>query len=122
MHDMNTGDTLEQRHHRLAYTGIVCAVVLGAGLLALNFPVFLDSYDQWGFQIKCGTGYAGDLAQAAAAAGQHNFVDQCETALLMRRLWTVPIVAIAGFVLLVVVAASAITSARESLPPHHDTG
>ena len=28
------------------------------------------------FQIKCGTGYATDLTQAAAAAGQHNFVDQ----------------------------------------------
>lgn len=113
---------MNRRHHRLAYTGIVCAVVVGIGLLALNFPVFLDAYDQWGFQIKCGTGYAADLAQAAsAAAGQHNFVDQCQTALLVRRLWTVPLVAIGGLVLVVVVAASAITSARESLSGHHDT-
>ena len=112
---------MQQRHHRLAYTGIVCAVVVGVGLSALNFPVFLDSYDQWGFQIKCGTGYASDLTQAAAATGQHNFIDQCETALLIRRLWTVPLAAIAGLVLLVVVAASAVTSARETLPPHHDT-
>jgi hypothetical protein len=118
---MNTGDTLEKRHHRLAYTGIVCGVVAAIGLLALNFPVFLDAYDQWGFQIKCGTGYAADLAQAASAAGQHNFVDQCETALLVRRLWAFPLVAIGGLALLVVVAASAITSARESLSPHHDT-
>ena len=90
---------MHQRHHRLAYTGISCGVVVAIGLLALNFPVFLDAYDQWGFQIKCGTGYATDLSQAAAVVGQHNLVDQCETALL----------------------ASAITSARESLVPHRDT-
>jgi hypothetical protein len=112
---------LNQRHHRLAYAGIVCGVLVGFGLIALNFPVFLDAYDQWGFQIKCGTGYATDLTQAAAVVGQHNFVDQCETALLVRRLWTIPLVAISGLVLLVVTAASAITSARESLVPHHDT-
>jgi H+/Cl- antiporter ClcA len=112
---------LEQRHHRLAYTGVVCGVLVVFGLIALNFPVFLDAYDQWGFQIKCGTGYATDLTPAAATVGQHNFVDECETALLVRRLWTIPLVAISGLVLLVVTAASAITSARESLVPHHDT-
>src|ERR1700722_12334133 len=115
------GNTLHQRHHRLAYTGIVCGVVVAIGLLALNFPVFLDAYDQWGFQIKCGTGYATDLSQAAAVVGRHDVVDQCETALLMRRLWTVPLVAVGALVLLAVLAASAITSARESLVPHHDT-
>ena len=112
---------MNQRHHRLAYTGIVCGVLVGFGLIALNFPVFLDAYDQWGFQIKCGTGYATDLTQAATAVGQHNFVEQCEAALLVRRMWTIPLVAISGLVLLVVTAASAITSARESLAPHHDT-
>jgi hypothetical protein len=112
---------LTQRHHRLAYTGIVCAVLLVVGLIALNFPVFLDAYDQWGFQVKCGTGYATDLTQAAATVGEHNFVDQCETALLVRRMWTISLVAVSGLVLLAVVAASAITSARESLVPHRDT-
>jgi hypothetical protein len=111
---------LTQRHHRLAYTGIVCGVLVVIGLIALNFPVFLDAYDQWGFQIKCGTGYATDLTQAAAAVGQHNFVDKCETALLVRRMWTIPLVAICGLTLLAVTAASAITSARESLVPHRD--
>ena len=112
---------MNQRHHRLAYTGIVCGPLLIVGLIAMNFPVFLDDFDQFGFQIKCGTGYATDLTQAAAAVGQHNFVDQCEAALLVRRMWTIPLVAISGLVLLVVTAASAITSARESLVPHHDT-
>jgi hypothetical protein len=111
---------LSQRHHRLAYTGIVCAVLVVFGLVALNFPVFLDAYDQWGFQIKCGTGYATDLTQAAATVGQHNFVDKCETALLVRRLWTIPLVAISGLVLVVVTAASAITSANETLVPHRE--
>jgi len=112
---------LDQRHHRLAYTGVVCGALVVFGLIALNFPVFLDAFDQWGFQIKCGTGYATDLTQAAAVVGQHNFVDQCETALLVRRMWTIPLVAISGLLLLVVTAASAITSARESLVRHHDT-
>lgn len=112
---------MSPRHHRLAYTGIVCAVLVVLGLIALNFPVFLDAFDQYGFQIKCGTGYATDLTQAAATAGQHNFVDQCETALLMRRLWTIPLVAICGLVVLAVTAASAITSAHESLVPQRDT-
>jgi hypothetical protein len=112
---------LHHYHHRAFYIGVVCVAMIVVGLLALNFPVFLDAFDQWGFQIKCGTGYATELTQAAAAVGQHNFVDQCETALLVRRLWTIPLVAISGLVLLVVTAASAITSARESLVPHHDT-
>jgi hypothetical protein len=112
---------LNQRHHRLAYTGIVCGGLVVVGLIALNFPVFLDAFDQWGFQIKCGTGYASDLSQAAATVGQQNFVDQCETALLLRRMWTIPLVAISGLVVLAVTVASAITSARESLVPHRDT-
>jgi hypothetical protein len=91
------------------------------GLIALNFPGFLDAYDQWGFQVKCGTGYASDLSQAAATVGQQNFVDKCETALLMRRMWAIPLVAISGLVLLAVTVASAITSARESLVPNRDT-
>ena len=105
---------MQQRHHRLAYTGIVAAVVLAVGLFALNFPVFLDDYDQWGFQINCGTGYLSDLTQAAAAVGEKNYVAECESALLMRRMWTVPLVVLGGGVVLAVVVASATTSARES--------
>jgi H+/Cl- antiporter ClcA len=112
---------LEQRHHRLAYSGVVCGVLVVFGLIALNFPVFLDAFDQWGFQVKCGTGYSTDLTQAAATVGEQNFVDKCETALLVRRMWAIPLVAICGLVLLAVTVASAITSARESLVPHRDT-
>jgi hypothetical protein len=85
------------------------------GLLALNFPVFLDAFDQWGFQIKCGTGFASDLSQAAAAAGQHNYVDQCETALILRRLWAIPLVAVGSIVLVVVGGVAATAWGRESV-------
>jgi hypothetical protein len=112
---------LSERHHRLANTGIVCGVLVVIGLIALNFPVFIDAFDQYGFQVKCGTGYLTDLSQAAAAAGEHNYVDQCETALLMRRLWTIPLVAISALVVLAVTVVSAVTSARESLVPHSDS-
>jgi hypothetical protein len=36
-------------------------------------------------------------------------------------MWTIPLVAISGLVVLAVTVASAITSARESLVPHRDT-
>ncbi|HEX2285606.1 MAG TPA: hypothetical protein VHI10_12425 [Mycobacterium sp.] len=112
---------MTQRHHRLAYTGIVAAAILALGLFALNFPVFLDDYDQWGWQIKCGTGYLSEFTQAAAAVGDKNYVDECETALLTRRMWTIPLVVLGGAVLLAVVVASATTSGRESLVPRRDT-
>jgi H+/Cl- antiporter ClcA len=108
-------------HHRLAYTAIFSVILLAVGLFALQFPVFLDAYDQWGWQIKCGTGYATDLTQAAEAVGDQNFVDECETELLTRRLWTIPLVVIGGLALLAVMVVAATTSARESLVPHRDT-
>lgn len=125
MYDLNErGKTLEEtlskRHHRLAYTGIIAGVVLIIALLALNFPVFLDTYDQYGWQIKCGTGYVTDLAQAAATVGEDNYADQCETALLLRRMWVIPLAVFAGVVVLAVLVASATTSARESLLPHRN--
>jgi hypothetical protein len=55
------------------------------------------------------------LAQAAASVGEKNYVDECETALLMRRAWTVPLVVAGATVVLVALVASATASARESL-------
>jgi hypothetical protein len=78
-------------------TGVL---LLAVGLLALRFPVFLPDFDQWGFQINCGSGFGSDLTQAGTAdsAGTH-FVGQCHAAIAMRRAWTVP-VAVAGALLL----------------------
>jgi len=105
---------LHHYHHRAFYIGVACAVLIVGGLLALNFPVFLDAFDQYGFRIKCGTGYATDLSQAAAAAGEHTYVDQCETALLVRRTWAIPLVVVGAIVLALVLAMAAIVWGRES--------
>jgi hypothetical protein len=75
-------------------------VLLTVGLLALRFTVFLPDFDQWGFQINCGSGFQSALTQAGIvdSSGTH-FVDQCRTAITMRRAWAFPL-AVAGAVLL----------------------
>jgi len=105
---------LHHYHHRAFYIGVGCVVVIVAGLLALNFPVFLDDFDHYGFQIKCGTGFVTDLSQAAAAAGDQTYVDQCEAAILVRRLWTVPLIFVASIVFALLVAVAALVWGRES--------
>ena len=76
--------------------------LIGIGLVALQFPVYLSAYDQWGWQIKCGTGYSTNLMYAEMANQafpQSNFVDQCQTALTVRRAWAIP-VALVGWIIL----------------------
>ncbi len=55
-----------------------------------------------------------DLSQAAAAAGEHTYIDQCETAILVRRLWAIPLVVIGSIVLAAVIAVAALLWGRES--------
>jgi hypothetical protein len=75
-------------------------LLLMLGLLALRFPVFLSAFDQWGFQINCGTGLQSNFTQVAIADPTGSqFVDQCHTAIVMRRAWAVPLAA-AGAMLL----------------------
>jgi hypothetical protein len=88
--------------NRRLFIFFVGATLVGVGLVALNFPVFLDTYDQWGSQINCGRGYQTDLIQAQIAdraSSQSTFVDECQSALAARRAWTIP-VAVAGWVVL----------------------
>lgn len=47
----------------IVFAAVVC---LAGGLLALRFPVFIDAYDQFGLQVKCGSGFTTDLTQAAS--------------------------------------------------------
>ena len=102
-------------HHRAFYLGVLSIVLIAAGLLALNFPVFIDAYDEFGFQIKCGTGFISNLTQAAAANGGDHYVEQCETALMVRRLWTIPLVAIGSILAAVLIFVAATVWGRESL-------
>ncbi|MFY9919778.1 MAG: hypothetical protein WAL26_15475 [Mycobacterium sp.] len=101
-------------HHRAFYLGVLSIALIVGGLLALNFPVFLDAYDQFGFQIKCGTGFFANLTQAAEASGG-DYVGQCETALTLRRLWTIPLVVIGSILLAVIVFVAATIWGRESV-------
>ena len=84
------------------------------GLMALNFPVYIDAFDQWGWQIKCGTGFSSDMTQAAAATGG-GYVDQCSTALTLRRMWAIPMVAIGSIVLAGAILLAATVWGRESV-------
>ncbi len=97
---------------------IVSAAViyLAAGLFALYFPVFIDAYDQYGWQIKCGNGFTAELTQAASAAGS-NYVDQCNSALMVRRLWAIPAAVLGGVTLTCQAAAAVAHDYRRSTPP-----
>jgi hypothetical protein len=104
---------LHHYHHRAFYIGVLGVVLIVVGLLALNFPVFIDAYDQFGFQVKCGTGYAANLTQAAAANGGDH-LGQCQNALVVRRIWAIS-TAVVGTVLLgVTVLMAATVWGRES--------
>ena len=101
-------------HHRAFYLGVLSVVMIVVGLLALRFPVFIDVYDQWGWQIKCGTGFGTDLTQAASATGG-DYVGRCETALMLRRMWAIPMVAIGSILFAGLILVAATVWGRESL-------
>jgi hypothetical protein len=84
--------------NRQLYIAIVGAFLVVVGLLALWFPVYLSQYDRYGVQIACGRGFSSNLSQAADAGGQ-GLVAQCDTALLLRRIWAIPAVVL-GWVIL----------------------
>ncbi|OBG91396.1 hypothetical protein A5697_00700 [Mycobacterium sp. E3251] len=89
----------------------VAIVALAAGLFALRFPVFIDAYDQYGWQVKCGSGFTTDLTQASSAdngpdhvvrstgASRSNYVARCDDALTIRRAWAIPTAALGGLTL-----------------------
>ena len=64
--------------------------------------------------MQCGTGFGSDLTQAAEASGG-NYVDQCGTALMLRRIWAIPVVAIGSIVFAGVVLVAATVWGRESV-------
>jgi hypothetical protein len=78
---------LTRRHTLLGVAGIALAVI---GLMALWFPVYLDQYDLYGVKVACGNGFNSNLNQAAQA----NLVTNCDTALLLRRAWAIPAIAL----------------------------
>jgi hypothetical protein len=77
---------------------LVGLALLIGGLIALRFPVFLADFDQWGFQIDCGSGFQSALTQASFADSR--YADQCHAAIAARRDWTIP-VALVGALMIV---------------------
>ena len=94
---------------------IVGGVLVAAGLFALRFPVQLDAFDQWGWLIKCGNGFSGNLLQADQATNGSGYVEQCEAALLSRRMWTIPMIAVGAVAGVGALLVSALSSVRETL-------
>lgn len=95
------------------------AVFLAGGLFALYFPVFIDAYDQFGWQVKCGNGFTADLAQATNAVGtvSNDYVDQCNSALMVRRWWAIATAVLGGVTLTWQAAAAVAHDHRRSTPP-----
>ena len=104
---------------RAVYIGIAGALLLAIGLYLMSLPVYLDDFDQFGMQIPCGSGYSAHLVQAHAA-GQE-YVDKCGSAVMTRRLWTIPVVALGALALIAVLFRAATSSAHETLLPNRDT-
>src|SRR5262249_19565631 len=94
-----TAALMNMSNQRLLILGAGILLLTG-GLLALRFPVFLSDFDQWGFQINCGSRFQSALTPAGVAdsAGTH-FVDQCQTTIAMSRAWATPL-AVGGALLL----------------------
>jgi hypothetical protein len=120
--------------NRNLLTAALAVVLLVGGMLALHFPVYIDAYDRWGWQIECGDGYGADLGQAVIAdqgfdpaSGEpppanvstgNDYVGQCNTALAIRRAWAIP-VAVLGWLGLSTLAFGMLRS-RETPPTADD--
>lgn len=110
--------------HRQFYLGITGLLLVLIGLAALWFPVYLGQYDQYGIRINCGNGLGFQLSQAPQAAPAAT--SQCGSALLIRRLWAIPAVAV-GWVLVCWVAIKwmreeTLSDEPEHLVPHPEIG
>ncbi len=100
----------------------VGVALIAAALLVMSFPVSLGAYDAWGFNIICGNAFKLDIAQAVladqhpgdAVADSHNYVEQCRHASALRRLWTIPAVAVGGSILCAYACAGVLSSERRS--------
>lgn len=86
--------------NRVPLTVFAAVALLAGGMLALCFPVFIDAFDQFGWQVKCGNGFTTELTQASsAAATARNYVEQCNSALMVRRSWAIPMAGLGGVTL-----------------------
>jgi hypothetical protein len=102
---------------------LIGIALLAGGLFGLCFPVFLNSYDSSGIQVKCGNGYYAELVQATADDEQSTsgavqpttgYVHQCMNALAHRREWLIPVAAVGAIILISELVASSRVQSRSS--------
>jgi hypothetical protein len=107
---------------------LIGMIVLAGALVALGFPVYLETYDRWGVQINCGNGYYSQLLQATTddedqarrSAPASDYVDQCNSVLLHRRAWTLPIGAVGALILVPELVAWARGGSARAAETTHD--
>jgi hypothetical protein len=75
------------------FIGIAGALLAVIGLAAMLYPVYLDHYDVYGIRLTCGNGFDSHLSQAADNSG-NDAVTQCGNALLVRRAFAIPTIAL----------------------------
>ena len=118
---MSIAAALMTMSNRRFFTLIAGILLLTVGLLALRFPVFLSDFDQWGFQINCGSGFEVHSTQAAVAdLARSHFVDQCHTAIAMRRAWAIPLAVVGALLLSGLLVKPPSTGQAAGLPVLYD--
>lgn len=109
---------MSRRHIYIGIAGLLLGFI---GLAALWFPVYLNQYDAYGIKISCGNGIGFQLAQISHDANAPT--SGCGSALLIRRAWAIPTVAL-GWLLVTWVAITWIHGGQqtddepEHLVPH----
>jgi uncharacterized membrane-anchored protein YitT (DUF2179 family) len=106
--------------HRLMYIGIVGVLLAAFGLGAMLYPVHLNEFDIYGIKVGCGNGFHSDLGQAAETHGR-DFVTKCGNAVVIRRVWAIPTVAL-GWLLITAFLVKWVHNeqqARENAEPAH---
>lgn len=103
---------------------LIGTLLFAGALIALFLPVYLDAYDSWGIHIKCGTGYQSQLLQATVSDQEQarhgratNYVDQCKSAVLHRRVGVLPVAGLGAVLLIPELVAWARGGSRSSAEP-----
>lgn len=107
------------RSNRQMYIGIAGVLLALVGLAAMLYPIHLSAYDMYGIKVNCGNGFSADLNQAAETHGGHDVVSQCGNAVLLRRVWAIPTVALGWLLITAFLAMWAHAKKEDAEPPHY---
>ena len=110
---------------RQLYIAIVGLLLVLIGAAALWFPVYLAEYDLYGIKISCGNGFG--IQQGQISHDANAPTAGCGPALLIRRAWAIPILAIGwsliGWVVVLWMRADpTLSDEPEHLLPHPEIG